>query len=253
MEDTAVRISFEDGTEEDYDPEFVKSRILLADREERIDEELALELSEIVALFIKKMGRGEATAEELDQMVFKVFRETGHMRTAVEYARNVDLEGKQISAAFYLDGMKDQDSILDVLDSENSPLEVIALFKQGAYLIFKPTKWKPDDSYVYKMTFERVKKRRHIVHLGIRINPRFVLNDREAQLIDGTGFNSLAEVLESSRVSYYAVARNQRRKEVFLRGYTLSAGVVLGEDVGQNPLAARPLLTYGMDDRGVSY
>jgi hypothetical protein len=231
MPEEPIKLRLYDGSIVTYDQKKVEESICRA--QERADmnayKELAGELAGVVTIFLRKSyGQGRVVEQsDLHDMVEKVLRETGNLKTTKAYMLSRKEKEEHISIDLYLNG----DNLLEVLTSEESPLEVIASFEGGAYIIFREDKSDPGSNYIYKMTYTEgipPEASNDIINKRLKIAPDAVMHDEDSHLADSQErFDEVVEFLESKKIDHYFLVRNKRGKIVFARGYSSEEGRVI--------------------------
>jgi hypothetical protein len=225
-----LNVRLNDGTIVPYDQKKIEEEIYVAQqgRETIEDRELAGELAGVVTLFLKKhYTQGIVEQIDLYDMVEKILIETGHLKTAKAYVLNRRKKDEHISIDLYLVG----DKFLGALTSEESPLEAIAEFEVGAYIIFRKDKSDPNSNYIYKMTYTEgmpPEASDSAANESLKIVPDAIMFDKDSHLADSQErFSEVVEFLESKEIEHYFLARNKRGKMVFVRGYSSEKGQVI--------------------------
>lgn len=227
-----IKLKLYDGSIVTYDQKKVEEAIYAAQQraEKTIeDRQLAGELAEAVTLFLKRSYGQERVVEQIDlhDMVEKVLRETGHLKTAKAYM----LSRKDVEEHISIDLYLNETDFIGVLTSEESPLEVIAEFEGGAYIIFREDKLDPSKNYIYRMTYTEgipPEVSNAVINKRLKIVPDAVMHDEDSHLADSQErFDEIVRFLESKKVDHYFLVRNKRGKIVFVRGYSSEEGQVI--------------------------
>jgi hypothetical protein len=145
---------------------------------------------------------------------------------------------QDVSIDLYVDHGHDISKFLDVIRATDSPLYIVGRFEEGAYMIFRESRWDWRSNYIYKM--------RYLAGIGewasdsdanarLQIDPSGVMHDVDGHLVeDPQRFSEIARFLETKGVDHYFIARNKEGKIIFIRGYSSEVGRVTNEEIGED-------------------